>query len=39
MYEETLIVQYFQRARMEWHPESNPHKVQLGLIGSQVHKP
>jgi hypothetical protein len=39
MYEETLIVQYFQRARMEWHPENNPHKVQLGLLGSQVYGP
>lgn len=29
------IVQYFQRTRMEWHPE-NParYKVQLGLLGS-----
>ena len=38
-HEGNLIVQYFQRARMEWHPENNPHKVQLGLLGSQVYKP
>jgi hypothetical protein len=28
------IVQYFQRACLEWHPENpHPHKVQLGLLG------
>ncbi len=28
-----LRVQYFQRARMEWHPYNNdPYKVQLGLL-------
>ncbi len=34
---EGLYVQYFQRARMEWHPE-NPagHKVQLGLLGDEL---
>lgn len=40
MYEGSLIVQYFQRARMEWHPENpGPYKVQLGLLGSQVYRP
>lgn len=31
-------VQYFQRARMEWHP-NNPaaYQVQLGLLGTQLH--
>jgi len=29
-----LVVQYFQRVRMEWHPENpEPYKVQLGLLG------
>ncbi len=28
------IVQYFQRARMEWHPENSArYKIQLGLLG------
>ncbi len=28
-----LLVQYFQRARMEWHPyNKDPYKVQLGLL-------
>ncbi|MFQ6013821.1 MAG: hypothetical protein ACE5NP_00075 [Anaerolineae bacterium] len=28
-------VQYFQRARMEWHPENpEPYRMQLGLLGS-----
>jgi hypothetical protein len=32
--ERGLIVQYFQRACLEWHPENpHPHKVQLGLLG------
>jgi len=40
MYEGNLIVQYFQRARMEWHPENpDPYKIQLGLLGSQVYRP
>ena len=30
--ENGLLVQYFQRARMEWHPEVN--QVQLSLLGS-----
>ena len=30
-------VQYFQRARMEWHPENpNPYKVQLGLLVDEL---
>jgi len=40
IYEGNQIVQYFQRARMEWHPENpDPHKVQLGLLGNQVYRP
>jgi hypothetical protein len=40
IYEGNRIVQYFQRARMEWHPENpDPHKVQLGLLGNQVYRP
>lgn len=33
-------VQYFQRARFEWHPENPPpYQVQLGLLGSLIHPP
>lgn len=33
-------VQYFQRARFEWHPENpDPYKVQLGLLGSELYGP
>ncbi|MBN2391942.1 MAG: hypothetical protein JXR84_14535 [Anaerolineae bacterium] len=32
-----LLVQYFQKARMEWHPENPvPYKVQLGLLGDEL---
>ena len=32
-----LRVQYFQKARMEWHPENpNPYKVQLGLLAEEL---
>lgn len=32
-----LTVQYFQKARMEWHPENPvPYKVQLGLLGEEL---
>ncbi len=31
--EKGLIVQYFQRARMEWHPDKK--RVQLGLLGEE----
>jgi len=31
--ERGLIVQYFQRARMEWHPDKK--RVQLGLLGEE----
>ncbi len=32
-----LRVQYFQRARMEWHPDNEmPHKVQLGLLVDEL---
>jgi len=32
-----LLVQYFQKARMEWHPENPvPYKVQLGLLGEEL---
>ncbi len=31
-------VQYFERARFEYHPEApDPYKVQLGLIGREMH--
>lgn len=34
------IVQYFQRARFEWHPENRPpYQTQLGLLGEQIHGP
>ena len=30
---QTYTVQYFERARFEWHPQNNePYKVQLGLL-------
>ena len=34
-----LVVQYFQKARMEWHP-ANPdaYKIQLGLLGEELNK-
>ncbi len=32
--ESGLTVQYFQRARLEWHPENPaPYQIQLGLLG------
>lgn len=32
-----LLVQYFQRARMEWHPHNpEPYKVQLGLLVDEL---
>ena len=33
-----LTVQYFERARFEWHPGSNParYDVELGLVGDEV---
>lgn len=35
-----LYVQYFQRARMEWHPYNpDPYKVQLGLLGAELTDP
>ena len=35
---QTYTVQYFERARFEYHPEhqGTPHEVQLGLLGRQV---
>jgi hypothetical protein len=34
-----LLVQYFQNARMEWHPGNpDPYKVQLGLLGVDLGK-
>lgn len=35
---QTYVVQYFERARFEWHPEhaGTEHEVQLGLLGNQV---
>ncbi len=36
----TYIVQYFERARFEWHPENQPpHDVLLGLLGRQLYRP
>ncbi|HET6312790.1 MAG TPA: hypothetical protein VFH60_03060 [Chloroflexia bacterium] len=33
----TYLVQYFERNRLEWHPElPDPYKVSLGLLGVQV---
>jgi hypothetical protein len=35
--EKGITVQYFQRARMEWRPESAPqYRVQLGLLGAEA---
>ena len=32
-----ITVQYFQKARMEWHPNNPvPYKVQLGLLGDEL---
>lgn len=32
-----ILVQYFQKARMEWHPDNpEPYKVQLGLLGEEL---
>ena len=37
MMEKGINVQYFQRARMEWHPENAAqYRVQLGLVGVEV---
>ncbi len=34
-----LLVQYFEKARLEWHPgNDDPYKVQLGLLGSELGK-
>lgn len=34
-----LLVQYFEKARLEWHPgNEEPYKVQLGLLGSELGK-
>jgi|GEM_PF-912600 len=36
----TYIVQYFERARFEYHPENkSPYDVLLGLLGRQLFKP
>jgi hypothetical protein len=36
----TYIVQYFERARFEYHPENKPpYDVLLGLLGRQLFKP
>jgi len=36
MTEDGMQVQYFERARFEWHPHDAPYPVQLTLLGSQV---
>jgi polysaccharide biosynthesis protein PslG len=34
----TYWVQYFERQRMEWHPENSPaFQIQLGLLGAEYH--
>ena len=34
-----LLVQYFEKARLEWHPgNDDPYKVQLGLLASELRK-
>lgn len=34
-----VLVQYFEKARMEWHPGNpDPYKVQLGLLGDEMGK-
>jgi hypothetical protein len=35
---EAKTVQYFERARFEWHPENagTPHEVQLGRVGAEL---
>jgi hypothetical protein len=34
-----LMVQYFQKARLEWHPANpDPYKIQLGLLGVELGK-
>ena len=34
-----LLVQYFQKARIEWHPANlDPYKIQLGLLGDELGK-
>jgi len=38
--EGSTTIQYFQKARFEWHPTNAPgYQVQLGLVGSQIHPP
>ncbi len=35
--ERGLLVQYFQHARIEWHPDNpEPYKIQLGLLGDEL---
>jgi hypothetical protein len=34
-----LLVQYFEKSRLEWHPGNpDPYKVQLGLLGDEMGK-
>jgi len=36
----TYTVQYFERARFEYHPENiAPYDVLLGLLGKQLYRP
>ncbi len=38
IFEGGRTVQYFEKARFEWHPENpDPYKVQLGLLGLQIY--
>jgi photosystem II stability/assembly factor-like uncharacterized protein len=36
--DQTYVVQYFERARFEWHPDNigTPYEVLLGLLGNQL---
>lgn len=35
---DTVLTQWFERARFEWHPDKpDPYKVLLGLLGNEVH--
>ncbi len=35
--ERGILVQYFQKARIEWHPDNpDPYKIQLGLLGDEL---
>ncbi len=36
---DTVLTQWFERARFEWHPQNEPrYQVLLGLLGSETHR-